>query len=71
MKMFNIKNVFHIVRNIAKLKNYVFPNIMAVYGYGYAVKLHQLNQERDIIYSVPGADTTDEGICTLLTVLLR
>ena len=62
MKMFNIKNIFHIVRNIAKLKNYVFTNIMAIYGYSYAVKLHQLNQKRDIIYLDPGADTTDEGI---------
>ena len=57
-----MKKVFQILINIAKLKNYVFPNLMSICGYAYAVKLHQLLQVRAIIYSSPGADTTDAGI---------
>lgn len=56
------KKFFHILKNLAKLKNYVFPNLMAIRGYFYAVTLHQLNIENAIVYSTPGADTTDAGI---------
>lgn len=47
---------------IFSLKKYFFLNIMAICGYAYAAKLHQLNQVKTIIYSSPGADTTDAGI---------
>lgn len=50
------------MERISKLKNYIFPNIMSICGYIYAVKLYHINKIRDTIYSFPGADTTSEGI---------